>query len=535
MWERQTSEPNSVLFDITRGDGQFVAVGRGFNPFNGSWGPFIQTSLDGVEWTRAELENFNDGQFYGVAYGNGLFVAVGWGYNSFFGRWEGLVFTSDDGVGWTRQNVDVERELRAVSWANGQFVVVGNDTALTSSDGLAWTTRSIPAVSVPRFSGEPFLQSLAYGRGRFIALDPGQCGWGCSPSQFWTSENGLDWTLLWNPPVRLHELAFVHGAFFAVGEQGQIWSSASGVNWSRQDSGVNDWLDGIGAGPNGTLLAVGEHGTILQSDPFTEFNRAPIAVATVTPEAELLSSPGEPIVIATNGQNAQVLFDGSLSSDPDNDTLEFLWRLEPDGGPVTSVAGTVRVSETFDLGEHVVSLIVRDSLVSDTNAMRLRVLTIGEAVDRLAELVHQSGFDTSVRIALLVILSTARDAFEQGDRAYGLQLLSYFQSLVRLRVQATQPDLAARLIGAAGEIRDVFDSGPPPQPLRLTFVGRHGDGTVELQLTGGDLGQLCAIEVSTDLVTWSAWITVTNSGGATTILDPGAATSACRFYRAVAR
>jgi hypothetical protein len=64
---------------------------------------------------------------YNVTYGNGLFVAVG-DY--------GTILTSPDGVTWTPQTSGTSYSLRGVTYGNGLFVAVGDfDTILTSRTG----------------------------------------------------------------------------------------------------------------------------------------------------------------------------------------------------------------------------------------------------------------------------------------------------------------------------------------------------------------------------------------------------------------
>ena len=80
-----------------------------------------------------------------VAYGSGLFVAVG-GYVSTRGG--GTVQVSDDGMTWTSATPRTESMLTGVAYANGRFVMTGEDGNVLTAD----------AVTCPRISGACFLQ-----------------------------------------------------------------------------------------------------------------------------------------------------------------------------------------------------------------------------------------------------------------------------------------------------------------------------------------------------------------------------------------
>src|SRR5690242_12482114 len=75
---------------------------------------------------------------YDVTFGDGTFVAVGA---------NGTIFSSVDGGAWIRRTAVVTNDLRAVAFGGGVFVAAGVNGALISSpDGVAWTERGITAV-----------------------------------------------------------------------------------------------------------------------------------------------------------------------------------------------------------------------------------------------------------------------------------------------------------------------------------------------------------------------------------------------------
>ena len=71
-----------------------------------------------------------------------------------------------------------------------------------------------------------------------------------------------EWVILANT---LQAVTYGEAGFVAVGVRGTIVTSPDGMTWTAQSSGTNRTLFGVACG-NGTYLAVGESGVILQSD-----------------------------------------------------------------------------------------------------------------------------------------------------------------------------------------------------------------------------------------------------------------------------
>src|SRR5690349_18933610 len=88
---------------------------------------------------------------------------------------------------WTRAITPTAEVLHAVACGNGVFVAVGdNATILNSADGRVWTAGPQPQ-TVERFQG------VTFGGGEFVAV---------SGTEFWSSTDGLNWTLranFWDP------------------------------------------------------------------------------------------------------------------------------------------------------------------------------------------------------------------------------------------------------------------------------------------------------------------------------------------------
>ncbi len=81
----------------------------------------------------------------------------------------------------------------------------------------------------------------------------------------------------------------------------------------------------------------------------TQGNRNPVAVASRT--------PADPIVLATNGVDIDISFNGSLSTDPDGDPITYQWF---NGTNTTPFATTVSPVVRLPVGNHSVRLRVSD-------------------------------------------------------------------------------------------------------------------------------------------------------------------------------
>ena len=68
IWTSRTSANDNSWWDVTYGNGLFVAVSTS------GTGNRVMTSPDGITWTSRT--SAADNSWFGVTYGNGLFVAV---------------------------------------------------------------------------------------------------------------------------------------------------------------------------------------------------------------------------------------------------------------------------------------------------------------------------------------------------------------------------------------------------------------------------------------------------------------------------
>lgn len=328
LWTVRDAALSDNLYGITYGNGQFVAVGKGGT---------IITSPDGIAWTKqtsgVKINLLSIA--FGTPNGNNLFVAVG---GDLLGT-SGVILTSPDGVAWTRKD-DGQGNIEAlltVIFANNIFVVSGKDGSFfVSADGEKWEMKDSDA--------DYIITGLAFGSNLFVGVG--------NSNPILTSTDGN----VWDPvshveiPANLYDLTFGNNSFVAVGAEGTVFTSPDGKIWTERDSGISTFLFGAGYGRgiyvavggnvqgsnsrvilssedgikwttrlrqegskalkavahggNRTLVAVGDGGTILQSDPLPLIplpsGQATLTYeAVVSPELSLSLEHSKPIGIGT--------------------------------------------------------------------------------------------------------------------------------------------------------------------------------------------------------------------------------------------
>lgn len=312
VWRDQTLE--TTLSGVTFDAGKFVAVGN-----NG----LVLTSTDGTTWQMSETPT--GAHLSAVAISGQVHVAVGQ---------QGTILRSTDGLTWVQSNSGVAGDLRAVVFAKGMFFVVGGNAPpsfggaagsviLSSSDGIQWTIHENGSagplydiafgndwlVSVGGYapSGQPsssrrvvsqdgvewtgkselfgdVLQAVAYGDGRFLAA-----GQHTTVPQI--STNGFDWTpsTLSLNTQPFHDLEYGASTFVAPGRNGRVRISADGTNWVTKATSSSRHLRAVAYG-NGTFVAVGDGGTIVQSGVLVPNGAPPVITSPPDGQTAMVST-----------------------------------------------------------------------------------------------------------------------------------------------------------------------------------------------------------------------------------------------------
>lgn len=200
-----TTALTSVLYDGTK----FVAISSAIGFPNSNTGAY---SADGVNWTPMSMVPTTYGA-YDLAYGAGAYV----------------------------------------------YPLYGSRNVAVSSDGITWTkqTNVIPDIGL---SGGPAISTIAYGNGRFVALDQ------VAAVSYISTTNGASWTIGANvgganTPGNLAAgfnmgVQFAAGTFLALNQSTydsttyKFYYSADGVTWGNSAVTVSgqNWKYGYGAG-----------------------------------------------------------------------------------------------------------------------------------------------------------------------------------------------------------------------------------------------------------------------------------------------
>jgi len=263
--KEQNSSTYLDLYGVAFGENRFVAVGD-----NG----VIVSSSDGKTWTPHHENPWCGGgslcysAFYDIAYGAGRFVAISskgqimvsedgfnWieagvvysrGHNfrvysllhdgkrfaAFGEEWPApeesvVVGYSLDGVSWRIQNLPFAMRVSKAVYAEGKYVVVGDEgKVLLSEGGANWIMHKLDTGSD--------LVGVAHGAGAFIALS--------KDGAVFRSENGIRWsrtgfighnTLLQTDSESLFSgLTYANGEFLALTATGSILVSGDGIDWA---------------------------------------------------------------------------------------------------------------------------------------------------------------------------------------------------------------------------------------------------------------------------------------------------------------
>jgi hypothetical protein len=224
-------------------------------------------------------------------------------------------------------------------------------------------------------------------------------------------------------------------------EKGLVFTATSSSHKLSFASLIPGW-----AGAALDRIAIAESPTPPEPD-----NLPPVAKALVMPAFDLWADETALLVIAGNGQNAMVHLDGSLSSDPDGDVLEYLWTEEGQAAPF---AAGVLATNSFDLGAHTIVLLVDDGQATGSDTVTIDVITLSEAVEELLLFVSETDLRRKEKRPLLATLNRVWDSFEEGRLNTAVKQLGAFQQKVRAHLLKAKPDAGRRLLAAVEQLID---------------------------------------------------------------------------------
>ncbi|MBN2507691.1 MAG: tandem-95 repeat protein [Verrucomicrobia bacterium] len=162
----------------------------------------------------------------------------------------------------------------------------------------------------------------------------------------------------------------------------------------------------------------------------TADNDVPVCRIVVGPLLQLTPDAVGNLVLACDNLAAQVVLDATLSTDPENDALTYVWMV--DGQPVGTDA---LQTATLEVGTHEITLVVNDNAAvgagSSTCTLTVSVVDGCEAVEELMLLVEQSDIARKLKQTFHRELREACAQFAHGRCAEGLQHLMALQDKIR--------------------------------------------------------------------------------------------------------
>lgn len=186
---------------------------------------------------------------YDIAYVKGLNVAVGD---------RGQLYTSLDRELWIPQETRTTRALRAITPFQDRLVVVGEAGTVVCADLTSLTNlNGSAAVSRVDLGTTDWLEGVTASSKLVVAV--GDNG------AIYSSPDGTNWTR--RPQgfsTWFRSVAYGQNLFVGVGESGLVATSSDGLNWTRRTSGTTANLNRV-AWVGGQCLAVGDGGTIIRS------------------------------------------------------------------------------------------------------------------------------------------------------------------------------------------------------------------------------------------------------------------------------
>jgi hypothetical protein len=205
---KQIGLVSDSLVDIAYGEGRWVATGLHWTPgllatstphSNG----VVYTSTDAIRWSQdasSDIENGYNGFEAPIAYGSGTWVTTS-GAENFTGgdlTQKLTMLVSTDGVHWTPNGGTADTGLSNPSLAYGSRTwVLGADAIQLSHDAKSWSPTSISV------GASPTIDALAFGNGRFLAVDSTQ-----GSTTVLASTDAKNWTPVGTVDAELDALAY---------------------------------------------------------------------------------------------------------------------------------------------------------------------------------------------------------------------------------------------------------------------------------------------------------------------------------------
>lgn len=165
----------------------------------------------------------------------------------------GQIYTSDDLIFWIPRESGTTSALRCVTFLGSRILVTGENGTVLYADSV----NNFQTGTLSDGSTSDWLEGVT--TSQTLAVAVGDNG------AIYTSLNGINWTrrvTLYTDWLK--SITFGNGAFVAVGDGGAVLTSPNGTNWTKRTSGTVQHLSRV-AFANGRFTAVGAAGTVIRS------------------------------------------------------------------------------------------------------------------------------------------------------------------------------------------------------------------------------------------------------------------------------
>jgi PKD repeat protein len=239
---------DGYLWDVVHDGSLFVAVGNNLIVNGSTTRGAVYTSPDGVTWTGHNLSNTSGRRALAVTATDTGFVMAGHA---------GLIMLSDDAVTWTRVDTDISEPLFEIIWTGEELVACGDGIYL-SSDGSTWETDPFVPPSTVLAATASGAELTAFGESGLIIAR--------QLDQSWTVHSEPS-----GPTANITSICPTDFGYIAVGEWGSVATSADGSTWIPHDQISRGHI--IDVEWNGTAAFASEEGTIWTSSNGVEWSK----------------------------------------------------------------------------------------------------------------------------------------------------------------------------------------------------------------------------------------------------------------------
>ncbi|MFC5469513.1 hypothetical protein ACFPPD_12340 [Cohnella suwonensis] len=271
------------------GNGKLVAVGGTVDDYYPKAEKVADRGVWSIDSKGAYRSNLEFGKFplYDVIWTGNQFFAIGA---------EGLMMTSKDGIKWSKAASPTKETLSRIIQANGTYYVTG-------SNGLIMTSKDLKTWKKQKTNTEAFISSIAWNGKKFVAVGD----WGVTL----VSDNGTVWkagskikSANGDAIYNLSDVVWGNGVFimtaaqrYHVDREYTVFKSADGTTWKKQSLAYSSPAGVSTLSPSlysiryfgDTFVTVGNNGSVYLSKDGDQWSREAIPDSVILFSAQLFN------------------------------------------------------------------------------------------------------------------------------------------------------------------------------------------------------------------------------------------------------